>query len=115
MKRYLLSIYQPTGGTPPPGLIEQVVADLEVLNREMKEAGAWVFAAGLHEPSTATVLRVKGGDIVATDGPFAEGKEHVGGISIIAARDLDEALQWAERLSRATTLPVEVRPFADEH
>jgi hypothetical protein len=115
MKHYLLSIYQPTGGTPTPGLLDQVMADLEVLNRELKEAGAWVFAAGLHDPSTATVLRPEGGEMVATDGPFVEGKEHVGGISIIAARDLDEALEWAGKLARATTLPVEVRPFADAH
>jgi hypothetical protein len=112
MKRYLLSIYQPTGGTPPPGLLEKVTADLEVLNRDLEEAGAWVFAGGLHEPGSATVLRAQGEDVVVTDGPFAEGKEHLGGISIIAARDLDEALKWAERLARATTLPVEVRPFA---
>ena len=112
MKQYLLSIYQPTGGTAPPELLEQVMADLEALNRDLKEAGAWVFAAGLHDPTTATVLRLEGGDVVTTDGPFAEGKEHLGGISIIAARDLDEALEWAGRLARATTLPVEVRPFA---
>jgi hypothetical protein len=112
MKNYLLSIYQPTGATPPPGLLEQVTADLEVLNRELKEAGAWVFAGGLHEPSTATVLRLEGGGVVTTDGPFAEGKEHLGGISIIQAPDLDAALAWAGKLARATTLPVEVRPFA---
>jgi len=112
MKQYLLSIYQPTGGTAPPELLEQVTADLEALNRELKESGAWVFAGGLHDPSAGTVLRLDGGDIVTTDGPFAEGKEHLGGITIITARDLDEALQWAGKLARATTLPVEVRPFA---
>jgi len=112
MKQYLLSIYQPTGGTAPPELLEQVAADLEALNRELKESGAWVFAGGLHDPSAGTVLRLDGGDIVTTDGPFAEGKEHLGGITIITARDLDEALQWAGKLARATTLPVEVRPFA---
>jgi hypothetical protein len=113
MRQYLLSIYQPTGGTPPPGLLERVMEDLAVLNRELKEAGAWVFAGGLHEPSTATVLRQEGGDVVTTDGPFAEGKEHLGGITIIQAPDLDAALGWAGKLARATTLPVEVRPFAD--
>jgi hypothetical protein len=112
MKNYLLSIYQPTGGTAPPELLEQVTAELEALNRDLKEAGAWVFAGGLHDPGTATVLRAQGGDVVTTDGPFAEGKEHLGGITVIAARDLDEALRWAGRLARATTLPVEVRPFA---
>ena len=48
-----------------------------------------------------------------TDGPFIEGKEHLGGFSIIDVPDLDAALAWGRRLSRATTLPIEVRPFRD--
>ena len=111
MKQYLLSIYQPTGGTAPPELLEQVTADLEALNRELKESGAWVFAGGLHDPTTATVLRLEGGDVVTTDGPFAEGKEHMGGFTIISVDDLDAALAWGRRVSGATTLPIEVRPF----
>ena len=111
MKQYLLSIYQPTGGTPEPGLLDRVMADLEVLNRDLKEAGAWVFAGGLYPPSSATVLRPKGDDVLLTDGPFAEGKEHLGGFTIVQAQDLDEALAWGRRLTEATTLPVEVRPF----
>ncbi len=111
MKQYLLSIYQPTGGTPEPGLLDQVMADLEVLNRDLKDAGAWVFAGGLHDPTTATVLRAHDGEVLTTDGPFAEGKEHLGGFTIIQAPDLDAALGWGRRLAKATTLPVEVRPF----
>jgi hypothetical protein len=88
--------------------------ELEVLNREMKEAGAWVFAGGLHPPSTATVARLRDRDVLMTDGPFAETKEHLGGITIIRAPDLDAALEWGARLARATTLPVEVRPFQGE-
>jgi hypothetical protein len=49
-----------------------------------------------------------------TDGPFAEGKEQIGGLSIIRAEDLDGALEWGRRLARATTLTIEVRPFQDE-
>jgi hypothetical protein len=113
MPQYLLSIYQPEGD-PPREVLEQVMADLDTLNRELKGAGAWVFAGGLHPPSTATVVRREGGDVITTDGPFAEGKEHLGGFTIIAAPDLDAALEWARRLHRATTLPIEVRPFYDQ-
>jgi hypothetical protein len=114
MKQYLLSIYQPEGDPPPPEVLEPVVRDLEAVNQELKAAGAWVFAAGLHPPSTATVLRLRDGDVLMTDGPFAEGKEHLGGFTIIKAPDLDAALEWGRKLARATTLPVEVRPFQGE-
>jgi hypothetical protein len=113
MTRYLLSIYQPEGGAPPPAVLDKIMADLDVLNAELKAAGAWVFAGGLHAPSTATVLRPRDGDVLTTDGPFAEGKEHIGGFTIIQAPDLDAALEWGRRLALATTLPVEVRPFQD--
>jgi hypothetical protein len=81
----------------------------------MIAAGAWVFAGGLHPASTATVVRVQDGDLLTTDGPFTEGKEHIGGLTIVKAIDLDAALEWGARLSRATTLPIEVRPFRDDH
>ena len=113
MKQYLLSVYQPDGPIPAPEVLAEISRDLDVLNAEMKAAGAWVFAGGLHPPSTATVVRVSDGDVLMTDGPFAEGKEHLGGFTIVSAPDLDAALQWGRRLARATTLPVEVRPFQD--
>ena len=109
--RYLLSFYQPMGGAPDPERLQRVMADLGAVNDDLQAAGKWVFGGGLHEPGTATVLRLKGGDVAATDGPFSEGKEHIGGITIIEAEDLDEALAWAGRIARATTLPIEVRPF----
>jgi hypothetical protein len=113
MTRYLLSVYQPDGDPPPPEVLRKIMGDLDVLNQEMKAAGAWVFTAGLHPASTATVVRVQNGDVLMTDGPFAEGKEHLGGFTIITAPDLDAALEWAGRMARASTLPVEVRPFQD--
>jgi hypothetical protein len=113
MPQYLLSVYQPDGPTPPPETMDRIVADLDALNREMRAAGAWVFSGGLHPPSTATVVRVQGGQTLTTDGPFAEGKEHIGGFTIVSAPDLDAALEWGRRLARATTLPIEVRPFQD--
>lgn len=112
MKQYLLSIYQPEGPPPPPDVLGPIMENLERLNQEIRDAGAWVFAGGLHPPGTATVVRVQGGDVLMTDGPFAEGKEHIGGFTIVRAPDLDAALEWGRRLAEATTLPVEVRPFA---
>jgi hypothetical protein len=112
-KHYLLSVYQPDGDPPPPEVMEQVMRDVDAFDQELKAAGAWVFAGGLHPPSTATVVRLEDGELLTTDGPFAEGKEHLGGFSIIAAPDLDAALEWGRKAALATTLPIEVRPFQD--
>ena len=114
MKQYLLSVYQPDGPAPPAEVLERISADLDALNAELMQAGAWVFAGGLHPPSTATVVRVSDGEALVTDGPFAEGKEHIGGFTIVRAPDLDAALEWGRRLAEATTLPIEVRPFQGE-
>ena len=114
MTMYLLSIYQPDGDPPPPDVLARVMADVDVINRELRATGSWVFAGGLHPPTTATVVRVRDGDVLMTDGPFVEGKEHIGGFTIIEAPDLDAALEWGRRLAKATTLPVEVRPFQGE-
>jgi hypothetical protein len=73
-----------------------------------------VFAGGLHPPSSASVVRIEDGEVLTTDGPFAEGKEHIGGFWVIKAYDLDAALAWAARATRACAGPVEVRPFQDE-
>jgi hypothetical protein len=110
MTRYLLSVYQPDGPVPPPPVLDKVMDDLDVLNQELRAAGAWVFGVGLYPPGTATVLRTRDSDVLLTDGPFVEGKEHVGGFTVIEAPDLDAALAWAAKMARASTLPVEVRP-----
>ena len=114
MKQYLLSIYQPDGDPPPPEVLEPIMRDIDAVDAEMRAAGAWVFTGGLHPPETATVLRAADGDVLITDGPFAEGKEYLGGFSIIRADDLDQALAWGRKLAAATGLPIEVRPFVDE-
>jgi hypothetical protein len=114
MKQYLIGIYQPEGGTPPPEELERVMRDIGALNEEIRAAGGWVFAGGLHHPSTATVLHREGDEVIMTDGPFAESKEYLGGFTIVRAPDLDVALEWGRRLARITTLPIEVRPFQGE-
>ncbi|WP_158891678.1 YciI family protein [Amycolatopsis anabasis] len=114
MTRYLLSIYQPDGGTPPPEVLEPIVRNLDEFNAELRAAGAWVFSAGLHPASTATVLRPKDGEVLMTDGPYLEGKEHIGGFTIIEAPDLDSALGWGRKLAEAIgLLPIEVRPMQE--
>ena len=117
MKQYLLSVYQPDGPPPASPKLDEIARDVIALQDEMKEAGTWVFSGGLFPPPTATVVRPQGGELFTTDGPYVEGKEHLGGLTIIKAPDLDAALEWARKAARATTLPIEVRPFqgdADE-
>ena len=110
MPQYLLSIYQPDGPVPDAEAMARIVAGLHRLNEELRETGSWVFSAGLHAPGTATVVRADG---MITDGPYVEGKEHIGGIYVITAPDLDAALSWGRKAAAATTLPTEVRPFSD--
>ena len=110
MPQYLLSIYQPDGGVPDAETMAGIVADLHQLNEELRENGSWVFTGGLHAPASATVVRADG---MITDGPYLEGKEHIGGIWVITAPDLDDALAWGRKAAAATTLPIEVRPFQD--
>ena len=114
MKQFILSIYQPDGDPPPPEVLGKVMRNLDALHTELKNAGAWVFVAGLHPPNTAAVVRFQDGDVLTTDGPYAEGKEHIGGFIVIRAPDLDSALEWGGRLCRATTLPVEVRQLQND-
>lgn len=118
MKQYLLNIYQPDGVVPAPELLEPVMRNMQALVQEAKDAGVWVFNGGLHPAGASTVVRVKGGDAMVTDGPYVEGKEHIGGFFVIKAPDLDAALEWARKTARVLTLPgqkdglaIEVRPF----
>jgi len=115
MKQYLLSVHMVEGEPlPPPETIQKMYRDVDALNAEIQEAGAWVFAGGLHPANTATVVRVQNGEVLTTDGPFAEGKEHIGGFWVIKAADLDAALAWATKATRACGGPVEVRPFQED-
>jgi hypothetical protein len=121
VSRYLLSIYQPDGPPPPEVMaqMDRIMANVNALVQEAKDAGVWVFNGGLHDASTATVVHIKGGDVLLTDGPYAEGKEHIGGFLIVEATDLDAALAWARKLATVLSdgdesLPIEVRPFQDE-
>ena len=112
MTQYLLAV-QISEGEPAPSeeQMQQSYRAVDALNDEIKNAGAWVFAGGLEPPSTATVVRAQNGQVVTTDGPFAETKEQLGGFWIIDVPDLDAALEWAGKATVACGGPVEVRPF----
>ena len=114
MTQYLLSVQSVEGEVGDPMTDEQMQQSwqqIQVLNEELKAAGAWVFGGALHEPDTATVVRMSGGEVLTSDGPFAESKEHLGGFYIIEAEDLDAALAWASKTTAVVGKPIEVRPF----
>ena len=111
MSHYLLSVMEPDGPMPAPEVLEPIMQAVGVVDQAMRDAGIWVYAGGLHDPSTATVLRAKDGDVVTTDGPFVEAREHLGGFTIVDVDDLDQAMDWGGQLAIATGLPIEVRPF----
>ena len=115
MTQYLLSVWMVDGDpVPPEDVIQTMYTDVDKFNEEVKAAGAWVFAGGLHPADTATVVKATDGDVVTTDGPFAESKEQIGGFWVIEAPDLDAALAWAAKGSAACRGAVEVRPFQDD-
>ena len=111
MQQYLLSIYQPDGDPPPPEVLGPIMKKVGAFIDDIKSSGVWVFNGGLHPPATATVVRERNGETLVTDGPYTEGKEHVGGFVIVKAADLDAALDWGRKLAGAIPLPIEVRPF----
>ena len=114
MTHYLLSIYQPDGEPPAALDLDAMGRQLGELREQMIEAGQWVFAGGLLPADSATVVRAASGEVVTTDGPYTEGKEHLGGFTIVRSPDLDAALVWARRTAEITGLPVEVRPLYED-
>ena len=114
MRQYLVSVYHPEDQEIAPADIDAIGADVNALNDEIRNAGAWVFAGGLLPSGTATTLQVKHGEVVTTDGPFAEAKERIGGFWVIKVANLDQALAWGAKATRACRVPIEVRPFQDE-
>jgi hypothetical protein len=117
MARYFLSAHSVDGEQHEPmteEAVREVVRQVRILEEEMKSTGAWVLGGRLHEPDTATVVRVSNGEVLTTDGPFVESKEHLGGFYIIDADDLDSAVSWASKVTQVVGAPIEVRPFWDE-
>jgi hypothetical protein len=114
MTQYMLSVHSVDGQSPPPMTPEdvaRVMKDVGALEDEMKTTGTWLFGGRLHEAGTATVVRADDGEVLTTDGPFVEAKEHLAGFYLIEAPDLDAALQWARRVSSTVGAAIEVRPL----
>ena len=114
MTQYLLSVHMVDGTPEPPAdEIQRMFKQVDIFNAKLQKEGSWVFAGGLHPANTATVVRVQNGEVLTSDGPFAESKEQLGGFWIVEAPDLDAALKLAAEGSTACGAPVEVRPFQD--
>jgi hypothetical protein len=115
MTQYLLSVHSREGDPAPSDEeMQTAYAAVDAFNKEVTAKGAWVFAGGLLPVESATVVDARGAETVLADGPFAEAKEHLGGFWVIEAANLDEALQWAAKGSKACNGQVEVRPFQSE-
>jgi len=111
MPQYLVAIYHPDDYDPSVET-EAMMDEIHALNREMVAAGARVFVAGLSPASGARSLRAQpNGKVLATDGPYTETKEHIGGFWVLEAADLNEALAWGRKAAVACRAPVEVRPI----
>jgi len=115
MSQYLLSTHVVEGevrGAPgTPEEMQEFMGRVAALEAEMDASGTFVFGGALYGPDAATVVQESDGDVVMTDGPFAEAKEHIAGFYIINAEDLDEALAWAGKVVDAVNHAIEVRPF----
>ena len=111
MTQYLVAIHHPDNYDPSLE-DEAMERDIDTLNEEMEAAGARLFAGGLQRPDRAKSLRAQpSGEVLITDGPYLEAKEHVGGFWILEAADMDEALKWGRKAAVACRAPVEVRQF----
>jgi hypothetical protein len=111
MPQYLVAIQHPENYELPADA-EAMIRDINALNREMIAAGVRDFAGGLQPAAKAKSVRQQGnGEVVITDGPYLEAKEHVGGIWLLNCAHMDDAVEWARKATVACRVPVEVREF----
>ena len=111
MTQYLVAIHHPDDYDPIASEDAAMDHDIDVLNDEMRAAGAIVFVGGLQPVASAVSVRKRNGELVVTDGPYMETKEHIGGFWVLEAPDMDTALAWGRKAAVACRSPVEVRPF----
>ena len=113
--RFLLLIYDDESGSEDatPEQFAAMLAEYEAYDRAVQEAGVFVSGEGLQPSSTATTVKVRDGETIVTDGPFAETREQLGGYYLLECADLDEAVGWAGRIPGAQWGAVEVRPVMD--
>ena len=112
MPKYLVTLYHPDDYAPSIAEDEAMDREIDTLNDEMVAAGARIFVGGLHPAGSARSLRAQpDGEVLVTDGSYLKTKEHVGGLWVLEAADLNEALAWGRKATIACRAPVEVRPF----
>jgi hypothetical protein len=113
--RYMLNIYVDESRleSATPEEMAAVIAEYEAFGREARERGAYVAGEGLKPAATATLVRVRDGELLLTDGPFAERTEQLGGFYLLDCEDLDEAIEWAAKIPGAQGGTIEVRPVMD--
>jgi hypothetical protein len=113
--KFLLTIYgdESSRADVPPEERQKLTDEYFALDDAARAAGVYVESNGLHPTSAATTVRVRDGERMLTDGPFAETKEQLAGYYLIDCRDMDDALEWAARIPGARTGTVEVRPVMD--
>ena len=112
MPQYLIAVHHDAAGRSRPAAeMAEIVADVSAVNQKMMDAGVFVFAGGLHDPSFTTTVDPRSGKVELRDGPYVETKEYMGGFCVIEAADLDAALDWARQGAVACREPVELRPF----
>jgi hypothetical protein len=114
--RYALLIYldEDRFGQLPPDEVVRLESDCMAFGAQMRDAGVHIAAQRLRPTPTATTVRVRNGQSLTTDGPFAETKEQLAGFYLIEADNLDEAVAWAGRLPQAEYASIEVRPASDQ-
>ncbi len=112
MAQYLVAIHHPDNYDPAVAEDEAMTRAIDVLNDEMVAAGVRVFVGGLHPTHSAKSLRTQpNGEVLVSDGPYLQTREHVGGFWVLETADLEEALAWGRKAVIACRAPVEVRPL----
>jgi len=109
--QYMLLIYGTENGAPQGGDREAMYRRFAAFSQELRDSGKMVGGDELQPTTTATTVRVRDGEALTTDGPFAETKEQLGGYYIVDCDDLDEAIAWAAKIPSAEHGSIEVRPI----
>jgi hypothetical protein len=113
--KYLLTIYSDESqwAQATPQDLQDMMSAYEAYTREITEAGVMLGGEGLSPSGTSTTVRVRGDEVLTSDGPFAETREQLGGYYLLDCRDVDEAIGWAARMPGARYGAIEVRPVMD--
>lgn len=114
MTQYLLAVHHDGTDQYGPDEVQTVFDTVDRFNQQLQADGRWIFGGGLEWVDASTTVDATGDEVILTDGPFVETKEHIGGFWVIEASDLDLALKIAAEASKACRQAVEVRPFQAE-